>query len=325
LRALADAIHQEDPETRWHALSQALDVDRFSSFMAMEVMLCHWDGYCMNQNNYRVFHDLGSGKIVFIAHGMDQMLGTGTFHGGGRQGSPNCPIFPQLSGAVAEAFISIPEGRRMYLSRLGQLYTNLFRVDALLSRVDELSSVVAKALADSDNPQARSYQRTVNELKAHIVARDKSLARQLGEALKPRDPRDYAPVLLTNWTRRIQRGDPEFEQTSNGSRKNLLLISARGKVFASWRTRAELDPGRYKFMGEVRVRGVESDEESAGAKLRIAGGRPAARVSGNSDWKQFSYEFQVENNGEVEFVCELRADKGDAWFDADTLRVVRIE
>ena len=66
---------------RWRRLQQTLDIDRFSTFMAMEVMVCHWDGYCMNQNNYRVFHNLADNRIVFIAHGMDQLFGTGTFHG----------------------------------------------------------------------------------------------------------------------------------------------------------------------------------------------------------------------------------------------------
>ena len=30
--------------------------DRFLSFLATEVMLCHWDGYALNRNNFRVYH-----------------------------------------------------------------------------------------------------------------------------------------------------------------------------------------------------------------------------------------------------------------------------
>src|SRR5215831_14201579 len=90
LRALAQAVREEDPAVRWRRLQETLDVNRFLTFMAMEVMLCHWDGYCMNQNNYRVFHDLGANKMVFIAHGTDQMFGTGTF--GGDKSGANCSI-----------------------------------------------------------------------------------------------------------------------------------------------------------------------------------------------------------------------------------------
>src|SRR5581483_9609552 len=49
LRALANAVEAPDPAARWKRLNETLDVDRFLSFMAMEIMLCHWDGYCMNQ------------------------------------------------------------------------------------------------------------------------------------------------------------------------------------------------------------------------------------------------------------------------------------
>ena len=73
------------------------------------------------------------------------------------------------------------------------------------------------------------------------------------------------------------------------------------------------------------MQGVESRDEAAGAKLRISGARPASRLSGSTDWRQFACEFQVEETREVEFVCELRADKGDAFFDADTLQVVPIQ
>jgi hypothetical protein len=48
-------------------------------------------------------------------------------------------------------------------------------------------------------------------------------------------------------------------------------------------------------------------------------------VSGSTDWRQFGFEFEVDGNHPVEFVCELRAVRGDAWFNAETLQVVRVE
>jgi spore coat protein CotH len=194
LRALARAVKEADPAIRWRRLEDTLDMNRFLSFMAMEVMLCHWDGYCMNQNNYRVFHDLGSNKVVFIAHGLDQMFGTGTMLLGGEKSTANCPIFPPWQGAVARAVMSTSEGGRLYVSRLEQLYTNHFHVDPLLKRVDELASVVQSAMTESEPQSARNYQRQVDTLKAHIQQRDKSLARQLAQALKTRsDPSSAYP------------------------------------------------------------------------------------------------------------------------------------
>jgi spore coat protein H len=326
LLALAQAIQEEDPVVRWNRLEQTLDVDRFMTFMAMEVMLCHWDGYCMNQNNYRVFHDLGANKIVFIAHGMDQMFGTGTMRLGGGQSSADCPIFPPLRGTVADAVMSTPEGRRLYIERLGDLYTNLFHVEVLLKRVDELSSVVRSAMTNSGPRWARDYQREVDDLKAHIEERGKSLARQLADASKPRDPSRSEPIHLTGWTKRVQDGQPQFDKDVQEFRSNLLHISAlNGKASGSWRTRLQLEPGRYRFEGEIRVRAVGQGNKGAGAGLRISGGRPIRELSGSTDWRPFAYEFQVGENREIEFICELRALDGEAWFDAEKLQVVRID
>ena len=326
LRALARAVKEEDPGARWRRLEETLDVARFITFMAMEVMLCHWDGYCMNQNNYRVFHDLGANRIVFIAHGMDQMFGTGAMRLGGEKSGADCPIFPPLSGAVADAVMGAPEGRRLYIARLGQLYTNLFHVDLLLKRVDDLSSVLRSVLMESGPQSVRDYQMNVDDLKAHIQERDRSLARQLAEISSPRDPRLSAPVHLSGWTMRVQEGRPEFDLTADTSRTNVLHVFApHGRAAGSWRTRLKLvEPGRYRFTGEIKVQAV-GQGNGAGAGLRISGGRPMRWLSGSADWRPFAYEFQAAGNRDVEFVCELRAAEGEAWFDAETLQVVRLD
>jgi spore coat protein CotH len=74
LKALVKAAQEPDAAKRFEALSQVLDVDRFISFAALEIMMWDWDGYIMNKNNYRVYHDLDTGKMVFFPHGMDQMF-----------------------------------------------------------------------------------------------------------------------------------------------------------------------------------------------------------------------------------------------------------
>src|SRR5262249_9352794 len=58
LKALASAAQEPDPVQCWQRLQEVLDVDRFLSFMAMEVMLCHRDGYTYGTHNFRIYHDL---------------------------------------------------------------------------------------------------------------------------------------------------------------------------------------------------------------------------------------------------------------------------
>lgn len=74
LRRLANAANEPDPAKRWAQLNRLLDMDRFISFLAMEIMTCHWDEYAMNRNNYRLFHDLETDRMIFIPHGTDQMF-----------------------------------------------------------------------------------------------------------------------------------------------------------------------------------------------------------------------------------------------------------
>jgi spore coat protein H len=54
LKALAQAAQESDPSARLAALKKVLDVDRFLTYMAVEVITWDWDGYPMKHNNYRV-------------------------------------------------------------------------------------------------------------------------------------------------------------------------------------------------------------------------------------------------------------------------------
>jgi hypothetical protein len=280
----------------------------------------------MNQNNYRIFHDLESNKMVFIAHGMDQMFGTGTMRLAGGKSSAECPIFPPWHGAVAEAVMGTPEGRREYVARLCQLYTNLFKVDLLLARVDELAGKAEAALQQAGLPKPRNYQSVIDDLKSHIAQRDKSLARQLALASKPRAPHASAPIHVAGWAPRSQDGQPHFENIAMPSHAHALHISTKqGGGGGSWRCRVQLEPGRYRFEGEIRVQQVVARENQGGACLRISGGRAKHPLRGSAEWRSFAYEFEVGGPSSVELVCELRALSGEAWFDADKLEVVPVE
>ena len=63
-----------------------------------------------------------------------------------------------------------------------------------------------------------------------------------------------------------------------------------------------------------------------GAGLRIRGAkRQNESLIGDSAWRLLAINFQVEQPvEEVEFVCELRAQGGDAWFDLSSLRVLKM-
>jgi spore coat protein CotH len=84
---------------RLACLQQVVDMDRFYSFLALEILMAHWDGYAMGQNNYKLYHDPASNRFVFLPHGMDQMFW-----------EPQGTIYPRMNGLVAACYLLEPIG-----------------------------------------------------------------------------------------------------------------------------------------------------------------------------------------------------------------------
>jgi len=173
LKQLLEASLEPDPVKRWDQLNRLLDMDRFITFVAMEVMTCHWDGYSMNRNNYRIFHDMETDKFIFIPHGMDQMFGVSRSH-------PQSDIIPrQLSGVVARAVLSLPEGLRKYIHRVAELRRTVWDETALTNRVRELAARIRPVLEAYGPDVARENDVHVSRLIERIVERSNSIAEQL--------------------------------------------------------------------------------------------------------------------------------------------------
>lgn len=168
LKALADAAQEPDPTRRWERLRALLDMDRFISYLAMDMMCWDWDGYPMNRNNYKLYWDPESGKITFFPHGLDQMFW-----------EPNGPLLPHFNGLVARAVVTTPEGKRLYQERVSELFTNVFRVDALIVRMNEYAAHVRACLAETDARAAQTYDFQVRRIQDLIARRAEGLARQL--------------------------------------------------------------------------------------------------------------------------------------------------
>jgi hypothetical protein len=82
----------------------------------------------------------------------------------------------------------------------------------------------------------------------------------------------------------------------------------------------------YRFEGKIRTRDIEPNSEGkGGVALRISGVPSSNEILGTTDWRAVNYSFRVPEGGaEVEFVCELNAARGEAWFDSESLKLVRL-
>jgi len=168
LRALASAAKEPNLEKRWQRLEGVLDLERFITCLAIEVMIWDWDCYAMCRNNYRVYHDPTADKIVFIPHGMDQM-----FH------NPQGSILPAMKGLVARAVLETPEGRRRYFERLAMLAENHFTRERMTRQVAELQSRIRPVLLALNPNAARKHDQAVARLQQRIHQRIASVQQQL--------------------------------------------------------------------------------------------------------------------------------------------------
>lgn len=173
LKALVAATRESNLPQRFQKMEKLLDLDKFLSYLALEVITWDWDGYPMNRNNYRIYHDPKRNKLTFLPSGMDQMFG-----------DPNGPVFPNFQGVVARALIETPEGRERYLTKVADIMKNVYRADALLKRLDELEARVQPALAAIDANAGRDYTNQVKRLRQAIQQRPKSIEEQLKKLKK---------------------------------------------------------------------------------------------------------------------------------------------
>jgi len=319
LRRLVAACRIEDPIDRRGTIAEHLDVPAFITFMAIELMAGHWDGYTTAHNNYRVYVDPAAGdRVRFIPHGMDQIFG-----------DPGAPILEMPPTIVAAAVMGVPEWREAFRGRVRELLP-LFDAEAeILPRLDRIAERLRPAVAETGEEALEGWEGEVAGFRDRIIARDAHL-RAEAEAPEP-EPVGFdgaRRAALSGWFPRTDAGEATHEETEGDDGRRVLRIAVAGgaPVIASWRVAVPLPPGRYRFEGLGLGAGIEgtADETGAGAGLRISGGQRTDAVDREGEWTPLAYEFSLEATATVELVAELRAVAGRVSFNAESLVLVRL-
>jgi len=314
IKELIAACQEGDNKKRWERLGKILDLDRFMSFSAMEAILCHWDGYNFNRNNYRVYQDATTGKFCFFLHGMDQMFG-----------DPNFPIMRDFGALVGNAVMRCPEGKRMYQARLEKIYNDVLKATDWPARVMEAGNKVREALEAKSKNAAKEFQGQLNGERERVETRIAMVGKQLGDMPKPIEFDSRGTMRLAKGWREQPSGGRIDQAKMDG--KNCFHIKAEGATASSWRRTVHLPTGKYRFEGMAKTAAVVGMDEAKGkgAGLRISGsGMNRAGLEGDSDWKPIAFEFETQET-DVTFVAELRASKGEVWFDAGSLQLVKLK
>jgi spore coat protein H len=310
VRALYQACTVPDPAERWQRLNKVLDVDRFVSFIAMELLTTHWDGYLIHFNNYRLYHDPKTDKMVFITHGLDWAFRR-----------PNVLIDPPQKSLVGRAVLTTPEGQKLYQERIRTLFAKVFKPSVILDRMEQALGKIRTA--ELNPAEMANLERRASFMRERIQLRATCVEEQLrGIVPKPLafDANGFGyPV---SWRDEPDRGAAILDRVKLQGKETLHIHAREEQTRASWRSQLCMLPGWYRFEGMACTKLVQGGS----ARLRISGATRSVGISGNTGWHPVSHDFQVpEGSLDVELVCELNAiNGGDVWFDLASLRVKQI-
>jgi hypothetical protein len=322
LEGIVRATREPDPARRWKELCKVLDVEGFISFIAMEQLTGQEDGYTTQANNYRIYHDPDSDRMIFFPHGLDSAFAATNFAA--------MPIGGRL---VVKAALRTHEGRRAYQEKLSELLAGVYDINTITSRVAETAARLAQA-ATTMNESASISSNCIALCKT-IADRRNHIATALAEPdlmLLRFDSNGIAPI--TNWNAVGGSGTKMITNVING-RTTLSIHSAERFTTASFRAKVLLDPGQYSFQGELRVAGIEMlksaqskllsrRSQNGGVRLYAVPGVSTNFVTEDLQWKRYEHDFEVQYGPqELELLCELNRSKGHVWFDRSSLRLIR--
>lgn len=319
LKALAAACALPPGAERRRHLAESLDIERFLTFMAAEVMVGHWDGYTRNPNNYRIHFPRATGKAVFLVHGADQVFQ-----------QPDYGLFDRAGGKVAAKVLEEPEWRRAYERRLAQLLPLFAPPKLLLERVRRKAARVEPVIQATMSPEFyRGWMKARADLERRVVARSQYLVTAVREGWpKPLVvPAEGFALGARPWGTRQDCADVKFGG-NDGKRATALTIRAAhcGSCVGSFRTSLLLPRGKYELRAEISTTGVKvaSKNYNPGAGIRISGGRRNWVLAGTVRNRKVRFPFEVRAETQrVVVIVELRAAQGHAVFPKNALSLHR--
>ncbi len=163
LKALVAAAKSPAKE-RMQKLRAVLDVDAFASFLAMEMITGGINGYTFMRNNYRVYHQPKTDKLMFLPHGLDATFGS-------------AGLKPPTTSLLVKSLWELPEFQNQYGVRVRELAEKVWRVDILTNRVTSATSRLIAAA--QDRALAGQIEREAKTLRYQIAQQQHFMASEL--------------------------------------------------------------------------------------------------------------------------------------------------
>lgn len=161
VEALAAAIADTPDEQFETAVGALLDLDSYLTSFALDALLGYWDSYAFFLNNYYLYHDPGSGRFIYIPHGMDQL----------RYDGFDPDSYPM--GRLAQRVRDIASLDARYSSEQTRLLDQVWDVGALSARIDRAAATIHSTARSDDRTVAdrASFDANVEAVRQSIAAR----------------------------------------------------------------------------------------------------------------------------------------------------------
>ncbi len=304
------------PEKRLAELDQVLEVDRFLTYVTLQMFTADWDGYVRNRNNYRLYFD-PSGRATFIPHGMDQLF---------RRTEDQ--VRDGWNSLVAYRVFELQELRERLRKRMTEMAATAFQMQPLTNKIAEIRGRIREGMSGLPGSDWRQVDGEIGHRRRDVMERVRFVQEEIRTWPEPLKPLPAGTVVkLGDWEPLQQNGRAKFDRQprQKDDPAALHLAALEGDVIASYRTSVRVPAGGYRLSGRAATKDVKvySGNLGAGVGLRVTGMQRPQRLEGTTDWTPLTFDFQMPDDGETTLVLELRATKGEAWFDLGSLKLVK--
>lgn len=315
LAKLREALSSEDFLQRLADVPDLIDMDRFMVFMAMERLLCHWDGYSCNTNNYRLYFDPESGKAVFLPHGMDQLFG-----------GLDMDMFEYTSPMLSSFVMGSNRWRKDYRRVVMDLYDRLSQID-WDQRIDERGRILNRAIEAFPQEETSGFLDRVEDLKGRVRERFRILKEQLAsEEPTPTSIAVNEPMRLSNWYENKDREEITIRIPEGNQKEKIRInIPKDGEGYGGIESSDLFTKGTYEFRGRFRLTSVQPLEDAEETVMwRLSNNEEWVRMGNTEDWESFSIETRViEDQRRLVMGIALRAKRGVLVIDPDSLQLIK--
>jgi spore coat protein H len=314
LKELCAATRERDQSHRSQLLGLILDKEEFLNFLATEMIVANWDGYVFGPNNYRIYHNPTSGRLSFIPYDLDNTFA-----------ESDISLMPPRRSMLIAALLGTNEDRAAFRERVAKLVPKVLDPERIRARVQ---ASAARLTQGADEDQAQVIQRQAVLFQQRIEERAKHLRDELAGTRPPTPVFDSRGVArLDGWMPKTDWNDASVEAVLDNGKPAFAIQATNGYCFGSWRLALWLPAGAYRIEGSAKTSGVAGlpSRTGSGAGVRVLGTRRGSGVLDSSGWAPVRQDFVVQEDCEwVELIAELRAFTGTAWFDPESLRLVRL-